>query len=193
MNPNYITSGVPDENAASDFNRSIIETGTSVSESPSKITSSRGYEYKLDQTLDVTEKLPERTKDLVGKHGKILVGGLDKSLLKRAQIILESFDCDDAVSVAINIESLRGIILQLWESAANASQFHQDILAVLESAMLSVVSPSSHHLSVFREAIRDLNSDLLAQAHVDVIRRRFISAGFSPLALLTEIDEDGVK
>ena len=192
MSPKYITSGV-DESAASDFNRSIIETGTSVSEAPSKITSSRGWEYELDQTLDATGKLPERTKDRVGQHGKTLVGGLDKSLLGRAQVILESFDWDDAVGVAINMESLRGIILQLWESAANASQFHQDILAVLESAMLSVELPDSHHLSVFREAIRDLESDLLAQAHVDVIRRRFISAGFSPLALLTEIDDDGIK
>jgi len=114
---------------------------------------------------------------------------LNKSLLKRAKDIIDSFNHHDVMEATIDLESLKGIVLQLWESATNGTQFHQEILATLESAILSVESPNESQLSAFKEAVMDLGNDVLTQAHVDVIRRRFISEGFSPLALLTEIED----
>lgn len=123
-----------------------------------------------------------------GKAG--VARGLDRSLLSRAKDIIGSFNHSDVMDATINLESLRGIVLQLWESARKSTQFHQEILAILEAAILSAESPTDTQLSVFKEAVTDLANDVLTQAHVDVIRRRFIGEGFSPLAVLTEV-EDG--
>jgi hypothetical protein len=115
--------------------------------------------------------------------------GLDRSLLNRAKNIMDGFNHSDIMEVAVNLESLRGIVLQLWESAANASQLHQEILAILESAILSVECPTESQLAAFKEAVTDLGIDILTQAHVNVIRRRFIAEGFGPLALLSEVKD----
>lgn len=142
----------------------------------------------LRQTLgDISQEisiLPAETNREAGNNR------LDKALLKRAQSIIDGFDRDDVMNATINMESLRGVILGLWESAANSTLFNRDILAALESAILSIEIPSEDQLSVFREAINDLESEILTASHVDIIRQRFIANGFSPLALLDEV-EDG--
>jgi len=180
-NPTSISNGI---SAAFHGTRSG-GTGSGV-RTADKIFSS---EANLDER---TQGLPSRTaaefrvaecKPAVGK-------GLNKSLLERAKSIIDGFNCDDVMDATVNLESLRGIVLQLWKSATNSSQFHQDILAILESAIISVEYPNKDQLTVFREAVIDLGNNVLTQAHVDVIRRRFISEGFSPLALLSEV-EDG--
>jgi len=123
------------------------------------------------------------------KNKEIVPMGLDRSLLNRAKNIMDGFNHSDIMEVAVNLESLRGIVLQLWESAANASQLHQEILAILESAILSVECPTESQLAAFKEAVTDLGIDILTQAHVNVIRRRFIAEGFGPLALLSEVKD----
>lgn len=116
--------------------------------------------------------------------------GLNKSLLDRAKSIVESFKFDDAFDATIDFDSLRGIILELWESARDSTQFHRQILGILESAILSVEIPSQEQLSVFREAIIDLGHDVLTTSHVDVIHMQFMNQGFSPLALLSELEDE---
>lgn len=123
--------------------------------------------------------------------GKPAAGkGLSKSLLERAKSIIESFKHDDTFDATINFDSLRGIILELWESARESTQFHQQILGILESAILSIETPNQEQLFVFREAILDLGHDVLTPAHVDVIRTQFVNHGFTPLALLSEIEDE---
>jgi len=184
------TSGV-DEISLKDFNKSTLLTGTSASE-PTGVTAF-GYpithRYEANETIDVNGKTPQRAKTTLAQDRKAATGALDKSLLERAKSIIDGFNCDDIMDATINLESLRGIVLQLWESATSGTQFHQAILAILESALISVESPNEGQLSVFREAISDLENDVLTQAHIDVIQRRFIGEGFSPLALLSEIEE----
>jgi len=121
---------------------------------------------------------------------QVVPKGLDRSLLNRAKDIIDSFNNCDVMESTIDLESLRGTVLQLWESATNGTQFHQEILATLESAILSVESPNESQLSVFKEAVMDLENDILTQAHVDIIRERFVAEGFSPLALLSEAEDD---
>lgn len=121
---------------------------------------------------------------------KVFRGRLNETLLKRAESIIDGFDCVDPLSATINMESLQGVVFELWESAATSSEYHQDILATLESAILSIDIPNEAQLSVFREAIRDLRNEVLTAEHVDIIRQQFAVNGFSPLALLDEA-EDG--
>ena len=146
--------------------------------------------YSPNITLGANAEVPQKAKMLLSENGKPATGKLDGSLLNRAKTIIDNFNSDDVIESTINIESLRGIVLQLWESAANATQFHQEILAALESAILSVETLDKNQLSAVREAIMDIGNDVLAQAHLDVIRGRFITEGFSPLALLSEVEND---
>jgi hypothetical protein len=76
--------------------------------------------------------------------------------------------------------------MALWESAADCSQFHQDILAILENAVTCMraddtLAPTESRLRVLREALNDLRQPQLAGAHVEVARSQFIREGFPPL------------
>jgi len=184
------------ESKGSEFNSAVAVTDPNesvVTGIKAAILSDEGR-YRSNETIGVDRMSPEKTRGLtrgsVAEPKKVVGRSLDKSLLARAQSIVDSLDLVDVEQATVDFESLRGIIIQLWESAVNASQFHQDILAILESAMLSVDLPGANHLPHFREAIRDLCSDALTGAHVDVIRRRFINAGFSPLVLLGELNNE---
>ncbi len=113
-------------------------------------------------------------------------GKVNTNLLQRAIEIVNGLDTDDAIAYVVDLEALRGIVLELWSTAATSSTYSQELLATLEGALLSVDLPTPDQVSAFREALRDLRSDVITEAHVDVIRRRFIAAGFSPLGLLTD-------
>jgi len=117
--------------------------------------------------------------------------GLDKALLRRAVTVLESFDSHDVVATQLDMDTLRGLVVELWESAQSATQLHQDILALIEEAVLSVSSLSHAQILALKEGFRDLANPILVQIHVDLIRDRLIAEGFSPLALLSELADDG--
>jgi len=191
MTVRHVISGV-DEGSLISFNESTFYTGTGGSESRGINTTGHSTveQYVSNETLGANVEEPPRTRVALAKERKPLAGGLDKSLLERARNIIDSFNCDDVIKATIYLESLRGIVLQLWESATNCSQFHKEILATLENAILSVEFPNESQLAAFKEAVMDLRNDILTQAHVDVIRRRFVAEGFSPLALLSEVEDD---
>jgi hypothetical protein len=172
--------------------RRVISTG--VSNGFNDILSTRTgdttgtIEKDFSSLLPSSESLGSPQPFSLVKNKQIVPKGLDMSLLNRAKSIIDGFNPSDVIESAVNLESLRGIVLQLWESATNASQFHQEILANLESAILSVECPTKSQLAAFKEAVTDLRSDVLTQAHVNVIRKRFIREGFSPLAILSQIE-----
>ena len=106
---------------------------------------------------------------------RIAVAKMSRPLLNRAREIIDNLmDEEDPVAIEIDFQSLRGSVLGLWETAANTSVFHQEILSILESAILSIDAPAKEQLLVFREAIADLEANPITQAHVDVIRTQFI-------------------
>jgi hypothetical protein len=181
-----------DEASLADFHELGAYTGTSSVESKNLMGfgPSALDRYGPNITLGANAEVPQKVRTPLAENGKPVSGRLDRSLLERANAIIDSFNAEDVMDSTINMESLRGIVLQLWESAANATQFHQEILAMLESAILSVECLSKSQLSAWREAVIDLGNDILAQAHLDVIRRRFIAEGFTPLALLSEAEND---
>lgn len=173
-----------------DFKTESFGTGTSGSEISGGASLAPDTSAILHsvETLGANEQPPcERLQRSLGPT-KIASAHLDKSLLERAKTTLEDFNINDAMQATIDLGSLRGVVLQLWETAATSTQFHKEILAILEAAVISLESPNEGQLSVLREAIIDLQNDVLAQAHVDVIRRQFINEGFSPLALISEIE-----
>lgn len=182
------TDGVS-RTSSEDYNRARLLTGTSEEETVpvGMLSVPKISQYRLNETLDAGKEIQPEPYGPVIDYKKVANGGLDKSLLKRARSIVENFNVSGVMDAAIDLESLRGVLLQLWQSATDSTQFHQEILTILESAAISVESPTPTQLSAFREAIIDLGRDVLAQVHIDVIRRRFISEGFSPLALLSEI------
>jgi hypothetical protein len=182
------TIGV-DEASEIDFKKSNILTGSLEFEAITLSKGAKGNRYWFNETLGVSEDFPKAAQAPLGGRKQVAIGRLDKSLLERAKDIVESLRVNDVMDTAINLDSLRGIILQLWESATNSTQFHQEILAFLETAVISIESPNENQLSVFKEAIIDLENDVLAQAHVDIIRSQFIKRGFSPLAVLSEIED----
>jgi len=190
----YTTNGV-EEMSSIDIKSTIYGTGASELgiewslQSTTKI-GKIGPELHSSETLGVNEQPPRGLTQHSHRPAKVASTVLDKSLLERAKTLLEDYNITDAMQTTIDLGSLRGIVLQLWESAATSTQFHREILALLEAAVISLESPNEGQLSVLREAVIDLQNDVLAQAHIDVIRRQFINEGFSPLALLSEIEND---
>jgi hypothetical protein len=146
------------------------------------------HTYSDGLTLDSKGQVANQSKShSAPTHGDR--ANLDRALLNRAREIINSLmDEEDPVRIEIDFQSLRGSVLSLWETAANASVFHQEILSILESAILSIDVPVKEQLLVFREAVGDLEADPITQAHVDVIRAQFIKRGFNPLAILDCMD-----
>ena len=147
------------------------------------------HAYSDGMTLDSKGQVTPQSKSHSDfNHG--VHASMNKTLLNRASELLRSLmDEGDPVRTEIDFQSLRGTVLSLWETAANASVFHQEILSILESAILSIDVPVKDQLGVFKEAVADLEADPITQAHVDVIRAQFIKRGFNPLAVLDGVDD----
>lgn len=144
---------------------------------------------RLDMTQGAYELYPLEPRRGPVERSPAIQGNLDKSLLERAESIIDSFNSDDVVESVINLEALRGIILGLWKSAKNSHQYHQDILSTLENAILSKNDFTGEDMALFREAVRDLKNKHLVEGHVKIISESFINQGFSPLAFLSEIKD----
>ena len=69
---------------------------------------------------------------------------LDTVLLKSAEKTLQSLNGAVELDVQLFLTNLVGIICDLWESAVDASERHQDILASIENAVR--VARRSHRL-----------------------------------------------
>jgi hypothetical protein len=187
MNGNWFNTSGSDERTGRLVNHAFIGQ-TSIYE-PSLITP---VELPNDHTsLDIKiKKQLKREKFPRIDNRAISIGKMDRKILARAEEILYGFDIEDPIASRVDRESFCGVVLQLWEGANECSDFHQDILAILENGVLSTENFQPKHLSLFMEAIKDLKNDVLTQAHVEVINHRFIAEGLSPLALLSEIEEE---
>jgi hypothetical protein len=146
--------------------------------------------YPENRTLGAAADFPQLSPRRLNPQRQPVKRGLALGLLKRALGILDGFDSQDVVETQLNMEALRGVVLELWEGAQDASQYHQDILALVEEAILSTDSLEPKQIAALREAMVDLENSILVQPHVDSARRQLIACGFSPLALLGEIEHD---
>jgi len=173
------------------FVSSLAEAGTNAMPGTTTGSVSRRKPRSTNATLGADEETPQLITSRAGPQRPAVPKGLDKGLLRRAISIVESFDPHDAVAAQLDMEALRGLVLELWESAQSATQLHQDILTLIEEAVLSVDSLNQSQVLVLKEGFRDLENPILVQFHADSIRDQLIAQGFSPLALLTELADDG--
>ncbi|OHB67537.1 MAG: hypothetical protein A2Y77_12545 [Planctomycetes bacterium RBG_13_62_9] len=169
----------------------LTEAGTNIMPGATKGNAPGRKARSTNATLGADEEAPQLTASRPDSRYTSAPKGLDKALLRRAVAILESFDSHDVVATELNMDALRGLVLELWESAQSATQLHQDILALMEGAVLSVTSLNEAQVLALKEGFRDLANPILVQVHVDLIRDRLIAQGFSPLALLGELANDG--
>ncbi len=173
------------------FVSSLAEAGTSIMAGRTKENAPGHKARSTNATLGADEEAPQLVTNRADTRYASAPKGLDKALLRRAVAILESFDSHDIVATQLNMDALRGLVLELWESAQSATQLHQDILTLIEEAVLSVTSLNQDQILALKEGFRDLANPILVQVHVDLIRDRLIAQGFSPLALLSELADDG--
>ncbi len=96
--------------------------------------------------------------------------------------------CGDSYSFTIDLAALASVVFGMWASAVNSSDQHKAILTILEQAVLSATTLNDAQISALRSALVDLSSEVLTESHVEVTRTSFIDEGFSPMALLSEID-----
>lgn len=118
-------------------------------------------------------------------------GKVDAYLLTRSRELLDSIDCADPINTQLNLTALVGTLREMWETATESSEIHQDILAAFENAVClsdraGTVNPSQ--LSAMREALADLAMDRLTPRNVEVVRARFVREGFGVLGFVGDAD-----
>lgn len=114
-------------------------------------------------------------------------GRLDRTVLSRAQELLEDIENETPEGVSVSMEALRFVVAELWRSALKSSEMHRAVLAVIESALLSSDEISANRAAAFRGAFRDLAAAIISPQHLEVIQSQFIDQGYNPMALLSDL------
>lgn len=125
------------------------------------------------------------------RRAPTLGGAVDVVLLARAEEMLKSLDNADAadgVGVQLLLTALVGTIADMWESAADATATHQEILATLENGVRIAAGRgerlSSDQSLAIKNGIHFLGQARLARSHAESVRFDFVEVGFPPMAFL---------
>jgi hypothetical protein len=150
-------------------------------------------EYSL--TRDTSTEMPLHPSPSAEPKASRGFGKIDPSLIRDATALLDSIDPSDPYESTLHLASLSGILITMWETAVDSSPFHQDILATLENAILSLrqgetPSVSEDQVKAFREALLDLAQPLLIAQHPAIVHSQFLAAGFRPLAFMNTQDQE---
>lgn len=111
--------------------------------------------------------------------------GIDEDLLGRAGDLIDTLVPGDALETPSALIELCGTVMEMWETAGEASEPHRTILAELENGVLAaadVGSVSDEQIMALREALRDLARKQLSPTDEETIRERFLDAGFGPMS-----------
>jgi hypothetical protein len=113
---------------------------------------------------------------------------VDAALLTRAEETLKSLDDADELDVQLLLTGLVGIVSDMWESAVDASDIHQEILATLENGARVAAgrgrSLSAAESLAIRSAIHFLKQPRLVRSNAESVRSEFVEARFPPLGFL---------
>ena len=117
---------------------------------------------------------------------------IDRSLLRRAAVLLEDVEHQPIDDQAVALESLRNVAFRLWTSAERASIYHRSVLAMVESFLSEGrESVSGSQAAALRGAVKDLSLDSIGEQHAKVIRSQFIDSGQKPLSMFGRSDTGG--
>lgn len=132
--------------------------------------------------------LPQKSFPTLERRPSVLRSScINKDLISEAKRIIADIDIDDPYNMEFQLPVLVSCVMQMWETAASGSQYHQDILAILENGVTCArVSDAltAEQLNAFREALIYLAFAHLVCENVQAIRSRFINAGFALLAFI---------
>jgi len=113
---------------------------------------------------------------------------VDAVLLGHAEETLKSLDGADELDVQLLLTGVVGIVSDMWESAAEASNIHQEILATLENGVRVAAergrSPSAAESLAIRNAVYCLKQARLVRSNAESVRSEFVEAGFPPMGFL---------
>jgi len=117
----------------------------------------------------------------------------DRALLGRARELLESIDPQEQVTATVNLAEIGTMIAGLWETADRSTAIHCQILAALDTGILSALAADSitpEQLDVFREAMGDLSMDIVSESQAEAVRSRLIDLGKRPLFIVSDVKDD---
>lgn len=121
------------------------------------------------------------------------VGAIDADLLRQAREIALNLEPEDEFNTQLQLDSLKGLVADMWMSAEAAGELCQDVLAILENgvrqaALLGAVNMGQ--AAAFREALTYLGETALVKTHADVLRSEFVQQGFRALGFAdSDVDE----
>ncbi len=164
---------------------------------PQSSTVGTGFEYAEDLsenrfTGEVSDEPAFKRTQGAPSSLRSGIGNIDADLIRKATEITESLSLDDYFDTQLHLTALQGLACDMWASASESSELHQELLAVFESAVrqTNADGDATHQqLDLFRECLCDLSRPSLVRAHAEVLRSQFIRMGFKPLAFLDEPNE----
>ena len=121
------------------------------------------------------------------------VGAIDGDLLRQASEIASNLEPEDEFNTQLQLDSLKGLVADMWKSADAAGELCQDVLAILENgvrqaALLGTVNMGQ--AAAFREALTYLGKTALVKTQADVLRSEFVQQGFRALGFAdSDVDE----
>jgi hypothetical protein len=114
---------------------------------------------------------------------------IDYDRLRAVAEIVERIGSGSSATMPFRLICLKHTLMTLWETVKNASGPHQDVLAIFESGVIQAADAESvtdGQLDCFRLAIELLSTRMFAPEELRLARKRFIRAGFGPLAFIDE-------
>ncbi len=124
------------------------------------------------------------------------VGAIDADLLRQAREIALNLEPEDEFNTQLQLDSLKGLVADMWKSANAAGELYQDVLAILENgvrqAAVLLGTVNMGQAAAFREALTCLGETELVKSYADVLRSEFVQQGFRPLGFADgDVDEAG--
>ena len=110
---------------------------------------------------------------------------LDRRCVADAVEFVESIRDADAYERQLHLTGLCGCVMDLWDTAVNSSESHQEILAALERAVRAAAiagEVTREQLDAFREALTYLPQQHPGRTAARIVRNRLREAGSGSLS-----------
>ncbi len=114
---------------------------------------------------------------------------IDGRAIDAAIELLEDTDDQNEMELQLSLSAFAARVEAFWESAENASEEHESVLSIIETAAISAARESAltnDQWEAIVYALRILRLPSIAQNEVETIREMCIRARFSPLAFFME-------